>query len=198
MSGCEKTSKASGKRRARPLTDQFDLLRCGTSGTLIFFMKPKRIPATFLGLAIVLGFSLGWVPSGQAQDEGAGIEQQMTPSEFKAAGLEKLTPAELAKLNGWLQGFREKTIKVAEKKASQRAEREKRSLIVSRVDGIWSGIAPGVVIQLEDGSKWKLANKDEHYGGQADHPAVAVWKAGIFGWKMRVSSIAEFYVLQVK
>ena len=23
-------------------------------------------------------------------------------------------------------------------------------------------------------------------------------KAGIFGWKMRVSSIAEFYVLQVK
>ena len=122
----------------------------------------------------------------------------MTPSEFKAAGLEKLTPAELAKLNGWVQGYREKAVKVAEKKASQRAEREKMNLIVSRVDGIWNGIGPGMVIHLEDGSNWKLANKDERYGGQADHPAVAVWKAGIFGWKMRVSSIAEFYVLQVK
>jgi hypothetical protein len=185
------------RRRALHLTDHFDLLRCGTFRTLIL-MKTKGTPATFLGLAIAFGFSLGCLPSSLAQDQGAGIEQQMTPSEFKAAGLEKLTPAELAKLNGWLQGFREQAVKVAEKKASQRVEREKMRLIVSRVDGIWNGIAPGVVIQLEDGSKWKLANKDEHYGGQADHPAVAVWKAGIFGWKMRVSSIAEFYVLQVK
>jgi len=161
-------------------------------------MKTKGISATFLGLAIALGFSLGCLPATLAQNEAAGIEQEMSPSEFKAAGLEKLTPAELAKLNSWIQGYREKAVKVAEKKASQRAEREKMNLNVSRVDGIWNGIAPGVVIQLEDGSRWKLANKDEHYGGQADHPAVAVWKAGIFGWKMRVSSIAEFYVLQAK
>ena len=73
-------------------------------------MKTKRISATFLGLAIALGFSLGCLPSSLAQDEGAGIEQQMTPSEFKAAGLEKLTPAELAKLNGWLQGYREQEV----------------------------------------------------------------------------------------
>ena len=160
-------------------------------------MKTKGIPATFLGLAIALGFSLGCLPTSRAQNEAGGIEQQMTPNEFKAAGLEKLTPAELAKLNGWMQGYREKAVKVAEKKASQRAERQKMSLIVSRVAGTWNGIGPGEVIQLEDGSKWKLANKDEHYGGQADHPAVAVWKAGMFGWKMRVSQIAEFFVLQV-
>jgi hypothetical protein len=129
-------------------------------------MKTKGISATFLGLAIALGFSLVCLPSSVAQNEAAGIEQQMTPSEFKAAGLEKLTPAELAKLNGWLQGFREKAVKVAEKKASQRAEREKMNLIVSRVDGIWNGIAPGVVIQLEDGSKWKLANKDNTMAGR--------------------------------
>ena len=161
-------------------------------------MKIKGISATFLGLAIALGFSLGCLPSSLAQDEGAGIEQQMTPSEFKAAGLEKLTPAELAKLNGWLQGYREQVVAKVEKKATQREKQAKLQLIVSRIDGTWNGIAPGEVIQLEDGSKWKLANKDEHYGGFADHPAVAVYKAGIFGWKMRVSQIAEFYVLQVK
>jgi hypothetical protein len=178
------------------LTGHFDLLRCGTFRTLIL-MKTKRLPATFLGLAIAFGFSLGWLPASMAQNEAGGIEQQMTPGEFKAAGLEKLTPAELAKLNGWMQGYREQVVKVAEKKASQRVEREKMSLIVSRVAGNWNGIAPGEVIQLENGSKWKLANKDEHYGGQADHPAVAVWKAGLFGWKMRVSQVAEFFVLPV-
>ncbi len=126
------------------------------------------------------------------------IQDAMTPEEFKAAGLEKLSAGELAKLNAWLQGDREKLLKKAEKKAAAREEKAKLNLIVSRIDGTWNGIVPGEVIRLEDGSKWKLANKDEHYGGFADHPAVAVYKAGIFGWKMRVSAIAEFYVLEVK
>ncbi len=152
---------------------------------------------TFIAFALAASFSLGGASLVRAQDETLGIQQQMSPGEFKSAGLEKLTPGELAKLNAWLQGYREKAVAKAEKKATERAQRDKQSLIVSRIDGMWGGIAPGVVIQLEDGSKWKLANKDEHYGGSADHPAVAVWKAGMFGWKMRVSRIAEFYVTQV-
>ncbi len=117
----------------------------------------------------------------------------MTPDEFKGAGLEKLSPAELAKLNAWLGGFREK----AEKKAALRESRTKLQLIVSRIDGVWDGVGPGQIIRLEDGTAWKLGNKDEHYGGHADRPAVAIYKS-IFGWKMRVSRIAEFYVLPVK
>ena len=76
-----------------------------------------------------------------------------------------------------------------------RESRTKLQLIVSRIDGVLGRVGPGEVIRLEDGTAWKLANKDEHYGGHADHPAVAIYKA-IFGWKMRVSRIAEFYVLR--
>ena len=147
----------------------------------------------FLALTIVLAFSLGSTPALHAQEEAAGIQQAMTPEEFKGAGLEKLSPGELAKLNAWLQGFREK----AEKKAAIRESRTKLQLIVSRIDGVWNGVGPGEIIRLEDGTAWKLANKDEHYSGSADHPAVAIYKS-IFGWKMRVSRIAEFYVLPVK
>ena len=165
-------------------------------------MKKNRSLFILLTLFVTLAVSLGSAARVWAQDESGGIQQQMTPGEFKAAGLEKLTPQELAKLNAWIQGNREKAVQTAvttaEKKATQREKQVKLSLIVSRVDGVWNGIAPGEVIQLEDGSKWKLANKDEHYGGYADHPAVAVYKAGIFGWKMRVSQIAEFYVNPVK
>ncbi|MEO8440328.1 MAG: hypothetical protein ABI540_08915 [Spartobacteria bacterium] len=148
-----------------------------------------------LSLAFVFSLSLGRT---FAQDEAAGIQQQMSPGEFKGAGLEKLTPAELAKLDAWLQGYREKAVAKAEKKATERAQRDKQSLIVSRINGYWNGIASGSVIELEDGSKWQLANKGDHYGGSADHPAVAVWKAGMFGWRMRVSRVAEFYVNPVK
>ena len=161
-------------------------------------MKQNRFHSTFLALTIALAFSLGCVSAAFAQAQTEDIQQAMTPGEFKAAGLEKLTPTELAKLNAWLQGYREQAVKVAEKKANERAAREKMNLIVSRIDGFWNGIGPGQVIQLEDGSKWKLANSDEHYAGRADHPAVAVWKAGMFGWKMRVSQIAEFYVTQIQ
>ena len=158
----------------------------------------RRSSSTFLSLVFALSVSLGGLTSAFAEDETPGIQQAMTPEEFKAAGLEKLTPNELAKLNAWLQGDRAKAAKKAEKKAAERESRAKLSLIVSRIDGVWNGVVPGEVIRLEDGSKWKLANQDEHYGGFADHPAVAVYKNGMFGWKMRVSRIAEFYVLQVK
>jgi hypothetical protein len=153
-------------------------------------MKTKGI--SFLGLAIALGFSLGCLPASLAQNEAAGIEQQMTPSEFKAAGLEKLSATELAKLNSWLQGYREQAVK----KAVAREAKTKMQLVVSRIDGIYNGVASGDIIRLEDGTAWKVANSGEHYGGYADHPAVAIFKS-IFGWKMRISSIAEFYVLPV-
>ena len=155
----------------------------------------RIVPLLLITIAFL--FSLGAAPRVRAQDQSANIQQAMTPEEFKGAGLEKLTPEELAKLNAWLQGDRERTVKKAEKKATERAEREKASLIVSRFDGVWNGTAYGDIISLEDGSKWKLANKGDHFGGHADHPAVAVWKAGLFGWKMRVSRIAEFYVMPV-
>ena len=147
----------------------------------------------FLALMIAVGFSVGASPARSAQDDAGGIQQAMTPEEFRGAGLGKLTPNELAKLNAWLQGYREK----AEKKAAARESRTKLDLIVSRIDGVWNGVVPGEIIRLEDGTAWKLANKDEHYGGHADHPAVAIFKS-IFGQKMRVSEIAEFYVLPVK
>ena len=155
--------------------------------------KFTRFRSTWLLLALAAVFSLGATPLVRAQDEAAGIQQAMTPEEFKGAGLEKLSPTELAKLNAWLQGYREK----AEKKAALRESRTKADFVISRIDGNWNGAAYGDVIALEDGTKWKVANKGDHFGGHADHPAVAIVKS-IFGHKMRVSRIAEFYVVPVK
>jgi len=137
-------------------------------------------------------------PAGGASEEMSGsIQEMMSPEEFKAAGLNKLSPEELQKLDAWLQGYRQ----VTEKKATARAakvERTKMDLLVSRVDGTFNGLTGRTVIRLEDGTVWKQANADDRYRPKVtDHPAAAVIH-GIFGYKMQIEGTQEFYVDPVR
>lgn len=157
-------------------------------------MKPSHSALTHY-LTLTLLLILGSVsPAVAAQDTGAGIQQIMSPEEFKAAGLNKLSPEELQKLDAWLQGYRQ----TAEKKATSRAERTKLDLLVSRVDGSFGGLTGATVIRLEDGTAWKQANADDHFHPRVtDHPAAVVLH-GIFGYKMRIEGTPEFYVDPVR
>jgi hypothetical protein len=138
-------------------------------------------------------------PVRAAREEMSGsIEQIMTPGEFKAAGLNKLSPEELQKLNAWLQGYREVTEKTASKKATEVASRTKMDMLVSRVDGSFNGLTGRSVIRLEDGTIWKQANAEDRYRPRVtDHPAAVVIH-GIFGYKMQVEGTQEFYVDPVR
>ncbi len=132
------------------------------------------------------------------EEVSGGIQQMMTPAEFKAAGLNKLSPDELQKLDAWLQGYRQVAEQKAEKKATARAEKTKMDLIVSRVDGTFYGLTGRTIIRLEDGTVWKQANADDHYRSTVtDHPGAAVMH-GIFGYKMRIEGTQEFYVDPVR
>ena len=156
----------------------------------------------------LLGFvSLGFCvmlaciePAGAAQPEMSGsIKEMMSADEFKAAGLNKLSPDELQRLDAWLQGYRQVTEQAAEKKATARASRTKMDLIVSRVDGAFYGLTGRTIIRLEDGTVWKQANADDRYRSRVtDHPAAAVIH-GVFGYKMRLEGATqEFYVDPVR
>jgi hypothetical protein len=147
---------------------------------------------SLLGLCVIFTCA---VSTHAAREEMLGsIQQMMTPAEFKAAGLNKLSPEELQKLDAWLQGYRE----VAEKKATARAARTKMDLLVSRVDGTFNGLTGRTVIRLEDGTVWKQANADDRFRPKVtDHPAAAVIH-GIFGYKMQIEGTQEFYVDPVR
>jgi len=134
-----------------------------------------------------------------AQPEISGsIKEMMSPEEFKAAGLNKLSPDELQKLDAWLQGYRQITEQKAEKKATARAEKTKMDVIVSRVDGTFNGLTGRTVIRLEDGTVWKQANADDRFRPKnPDHPAAAVIH-GVFGYKMQIEGMQPFYVDPVR
>jgi hypothetical protein len=149
-------------------------------------------------LAVCLTFSYIGPIRAAREDTSGDIKQAMTPEEFNAAGLNKLSAEELQKLNAWLQGYREVAEKTAEKKATARAERTKLDLLVSRVDGTFTGLTGRTVIHLEDGTVWKQANADDRYRPRVtDHPAAVVIH-GIFGYKMQVEGTQEFYVDPVR
>jgi len=154
---------------------------------------------SILGLCTIL--TLAPLLRAAREETSGSIQQVMTPEEFKAAGLNKLSPEELQKLNAWLQGYREVAEKTAEKKATARAakvERTKMDLLVSRVDGTFNGLTGRTVIRLEDGTVWKQANADDQYRSRVtDHPAAAVIH-GIFGYKMQIEGTQEFYVDPVR
>ena len=150
----------------------------------------------------MVGFSWMLVciePATAAQPEISGsIKEMMSPEEFKAAGLNKLSSDELQKLDAWLQGYRQITEQKAEKKATARAEKTKMDVIVSRVDGTFNGLTGRTVVRLEDGTVWKQANADDRYRPKnPDHPAAAVIH-GVFGYKMQIEGMQPFYVDPVR
>ena len=150
---------------------------------------------------LMLGFDLLLrcvEPAAAAPQMSGSIKEMMSPEEFKAAGLSKLSGDELQKLDAWLQGYRQTTEQAAEKKATARASRTKMDLIVSRVDGQFNGLTGRTIIRLEDGTVWKQANADDrHRSRVTDHPAAAVMH-GVFGYKMQIEGTQEFYVDPVR
>jgi hypothetical protein len=141
------------------------------------------------------------------------VQELMTPDEFKAAGLDKLSEDEMQHLDAWLQGYRQTTekrvseqvekkateeIKKATEQAKARAPKLLVERVVSRVDGSLGGLTGSTVIKLEDGTVWKQANHDDRYQPVVtDHPMVSV-SHGPFGYKMRVEGMPEFYVNPVR
>ena len=162
-------------------------------------MKIYRFPllaSVMLGFCVTLGCpeTLHSAPP----EMSGSIKEMMSPAEFNASGLNKLSADELQRLDAWLQGYRQVTEQAAEKKATARASRTKMDLIVSRVDGQFNGLMGRTIIRLEDGTVWKQANADDRYRAKVtDHPAAAVIH-GVFGYKMRIEGTQEFYVDPVR
>ena len=147
---------------------------------------------SFVAPALFCALVFFAVPHLHAQDEG-GIKQAMSPEEFHKAGLDKLSDEELGNLDRWLRGDREKTAKKEATKAAK-SSKAKMDLIVSRVNGSFGGLGGATIIELEDGTKWKQANAEDRFrGSPVDHPGAAVLR-GVFGYKMRIEGVPEFYV----
>lgn len=123
------------------------------------------------------------------------IEKQMTPAEFKAAGLDKLDAEELARLNAWLNRTLDTETTKAATLAKEKVENDNRGFfhfgsadaIDGRISGEFKGFAQNRVYTLDNGQQWRQTDTASLHGVRLDNPQVSI-KPGAIGnvWYMKV------------
>lgn len=141
-----------------------------------------------LALAALLAVAL----PAPAQD---AIERQMTPEEFKAAGLDKLSADELARLNAWLNRTVATATTQAASEAKKKVEDDNRGFfnfgssepVVSNLVGQFDGFERNRLYTLQNGQQWRQIDNATLHGVRLTDPEVQI-SPGVFGnvWYMKV------------
>lgn len=128
-------------------------------------------------------------PAVLAQTESpASLRERMGDTEFQAAGLGKLSPAELARLEAWLTAHpRTQTRLVsASGKPVFYVASSKRAAFEAHVAGHFAGWTGRNLITLDNGQQWRQVGSDQPACNSSDN-AVAKVKPSLFdSWLMYV------------
>lgn len=147
------------------------------------------MPVRSLVLAVLLFVA---APAAAQQQ---GIENRMTPEEFSAAGLDRLSPQELARLNAWLDRTIVDETDRATSDAKAKVVEEHRGFatfgasepIDARIAGEFRGFANGREYTLDNGHVWKQVDDSRLNGVRMDDPAVRL-TSSVMGnaWYLKV------------
>lgn len=126
------------------------------------------------------------------------LQQQMSASEFKAAGLDKLSTAELAALNSWLQGKVEQAAASAVEQAREEGRQEvivknrgfldfgSNEPIQSNISGTFSGFGKGRNFVLDNGQHWEQTDDTKLSGANRQAPKVKITPGMMGVWYMQI------------
>ncbi|MEP7097060.1 MAG: hypothetical protein ABI748_05300 [Dokdonella sp.] len=116
------------------------------------------------------------------------LEERMAQSDFREAGLEKLSPTELAHLNQWLQVHGEGTIKYVGTNGKQAfyPDSTARAAVEDRIAGTFSGWRGDTVFKLDNGQEWKQAESGRFSTTVMTHPKVRIKPMLLGSWLMYV------------
>lgn len=142
-----------------------------------------RHATSFLALALLTA-------TGNAAAQGfSTVEERMSAAEFREAGLDTLTEAQLQALNAWLQ--RDRRCVAADAAPDSRGLRadaqDDEADIVSTLPGTFTGWQGGEVFTLANGQVWRSTDPGSALRGvNLTNPRVTISK-GLFGsWRLKV------------
>jgi hypothetical protein len=128
----------------------------------------------------------------------SSVEERMSSADFKAAGLQKLTPEELSRLNAFIKSevekrtvqAREEVVHEQDMSASERmgfknyeGEREE---ITSKIPGDFKGWTTGTTITLENGQVWRVWEADAEFVIRVSNPVVHITPGLLGNWNLHV------------
>ena len=130
------------------------------------------------------------------------LEQAMSAEEFKAAGLDKLSAEELARLNAWLDRRVEQQASAAVAAAVEQAREEGRKEVVEKnrgffhfgsdepieasIVGEFTGFASGRRYTLDNGQVWEQTDAASLAGVRRNNPKVRIKPGALGAWWMRI------------
>lgn len=128
-----------------------------------------------------------------AHAQGASsLQQRMSSAEFKAAGLDKLSPQELANLDVWLSahGNTTKVVDTSGKPVFY-TDKTKRSKVSTRIVGHFDGWKKQQEFTMANGQTWKITDPEPHACQPSENPEAQI-KPSVLGlWLMYVPSCYE-------
>lgn len=145
-------------------------------------LTPSSIHRSWRLAPLALAALLLLAPAVQAQPPAVPIEQQMTPEQFRAAGLDRLDPGQLQALNAWLNRAIHAETSKAAAAAKQQVKDENRGFmnfggsepIIGRLTGEFRGFAKGRSYVLDNGQVWQQTDNASLTGVRLQAPEVKI------------------------
>ena len=143
------------------------------------------------------------LPALASAQDAPPIEQAMSAEEFKAAGLDKLSAGELARLNAWLNRRVAEQAEAAVAAAAEQAREEGRKEVIEKnrgffhfgksepieaaIVGEFRGFGRGRTYVLDNGQEWKQLDDASLAGVWRTDPKVRI-KPSVMGnaWYMQI------------
>jgi hypothetical protein len=110
------------------------------------------------------------------------LQQRMSAAEFKAAGLDKLSPAELHNLDAWLRTHGKVQTRIVDASGAPvfYPDESKRNTIFDHIVGPFGGWTGHNQLTLDNGQQWKQVGSDDISCQSSNHPEVKI-KPSLFG-----------------
>ena len=167
------------------------------SGVTDQLMKKPCLTALVVALAF-------WPASQKAakpeNPEFPGVVKAMTPTDYEAAGLQKLDAAERAKLDEFIRSYVAKSNEKVATEAVDKAVHEQKvqppEVIESRIAVPFTGYNGRTTFTLENGQRWAQAQRESLYVPRIDSPPVLIMKAGL-GYRMYIAGGGAIRVTKV-
>lgn len=139
-------------------------------------------------LPLLMSAALALSGAAFAADQYVPLQQRMSAEEFKAAGLDKLSPDELKHLDAWLSGHGKTVTKMVDESGKPvfYPSSEKAGPIQARVQGNFSGFNGHGQFTLDNGQVWQQADSTRIACLSSDNPKVTIRRSLMGNWMMAV------------
>lgn len=116
----------------------------------------------------------------------SSLEERMSAADFKAAGLDKLSPEQLQYLDNWLRTHEQTKMVSASGQPVFYAENQPRDKFNTHLVGHFNGWGGHSVFTLDNGQVWRQAESGAYSCPDIDNPEVTLKPMILGSWLMYV------------